>query len=215
MQEKSTTMIDLIEGIARPTLVIPALSLVLAADLVYLWSANVSTTQYSWTAILHILTPALVLKTVLLMAIGQWVILPVLQLVLATLIPVLPNWMFPDAGMDRGFASIENLERQAIERDNRSLWQYVQNLKKSRAQEARIAKQIGLLLILGLLDWMHDGSIVGSVANYGWHGLYVWQLYIAAMFLYLRLVLVGIHSDVDKVYVGTLRLSTDNPRAAE
>jgi hypothetical protein len=211
-----STIIDAAEKVVRPSVVISGLTLLLAADLVSLWSGHASILlQQPWSHILSELTPTFLVEVILLMVLGQWLVIPILQYLLAPLILRVPDWVTgyqTYKGDNSSFISIDELERLAIAQNNSVAWEYVKNTRKALRHEGEIGRQIGLFLLFLILDWLHGGSLAAAAAGY------VWFLYLVVCGLYLWIVASAYRYRADgcKVYVGnigeTLR-SESTPKA--
>jgi hypothetical protein len=109
-----STIIDAAEKVVRPSVVISGLTLLLAADLVSLWSGHASILlQQPWSHILSELTPTFLVEVILLTVLGQWLVIPILQFLLAVVImPVVPDWVIgyqTYKGDNSSFISIDEL----------------------------------------------------------------------------------------------------------
>ena len=150
--------LEVVDKIGRANFVIQGLSLVLAADLVSLWSGHSSIIQQSWTGVLHTLTPLFVLKVVLLMALGQWFLLPLLQWVLGVfLLPWIPDFLVPFHEHCRECWSIERLEQIALAENNQIAWERAQRARMEARQSWELAQHLGLFFVFVGLDWIHSG----------------------------------------------------------
>lgn len=196
-----STHIPSVEKIAQATFVVPLLTLVFAANLVSLWSGHPSIVLQSWSTVLSELTPTFLVEVVLLMAFGYWIVLPLLQWATAWLVSLVPVWLVPYPEYGPGWLSIDAFEKKAISQNNSAAFAYAQKLREDLRHERDIAGQVGLFLLFGGLDWMHSGSLAASLADYGWHGLYVRSIYVAVGLIYLWIVVSGYRAGDYRVFV--------------
>ena len=202
MSDHTSETINVIEKMARPAFMVPLLTVILAADMVSVWSGHPSIALQSWKAVQAALTPTYLVEVLLLMAAGYFLLMPMLQWLAMLLVSELPSWLVPYPKYGRGWMSLDRLEEMAVSQNNSVAWDYVRSARQARRREREAGTHVTLFLLFLLLDWCNPHSLAAHFANFGWHGLFVWNGYVLMGLLYLWVMSSALKMDYDMIYVG-------------
>lgn len=202
MSNHTSSAVGVIEKIARPAFMVPLLTIILAADLVSVWSGHPSIALQPWQAVQAALTPTYVVEVLLLMATGYFLLMPMLQWMAMLLVSELPSWLVSYPTYGPGWMSLARLEEMAVSQNNSVAWDYVQSARQARRREREAGTHVTLFLLFLLLDWCNAHSLAAYLANIGWHGLFVWNGYVLMGLLYLWVMGSALTWNYDMTYVG-------------
>lgn len=202
MSNHTSSSISVIEKKAKPAFLIPLLTIILAADMVSVWSGHPSIALQPWHAVQADLTPTYLVEVLLLMATGYFLFVPILQWLAMLLVSKLLSWLVSYQEYGHGWMSIPNLKKLAVSQNNAVAWNYVQSARQAHRREQEAGAHVTLFLLFLLLDWCNPHSLAAFFANFGWHGLFVWNGYVLVCMLYLWVMGSAFGMNYDMIYVG-------------